>query len=90
MYRLLLEYLNSHSQLFHLLNCKVAFEHVGMNWEEHVVSDDELKRPTEITSSRGDYSKAKKELGWEPKVSFEELVKIMVDADLARVKEGKS
>jgi len=70
--------------------CKVAFEHVGMNWEEHVVSDDELKRPTEITSSRGDYSKAKKELGWEPKVSFEELVKIMVDADLARVKEGKS
>jgi GDPmannose 4,6-dehydratase len=65
--------------------CQIAFSHVGLNWEEHVVSDDAFKRPTEITSSRGDYSLAKKNLGWEPKVSFEELVKLMVDADLARL-----
>jgi len=65
--------------------CRIAFEHAGLNWEDHVVSDDEFKRPTEITASRGDYSLAKKNLGWEPKVSFEELVKIMVDADLERL-----
>lgn len=64
--------------------CRIAFEHVGLNWEDYVVSDDEFKRPTEITASRGDYSKAKRKLGWEPKVSFEELVKLMVDADMAR------
>jgi len=64
--------------------CKIAFAHAGMNWEEHVFSDDAYKRPTEITASRGDYSLAKKNLGWEPKVSFEELVKLMVDADIAR------
>lgn len=69
--------------------CKIAFDHVGLNWEDHVVSDDEFKRPTEITASRGDFSKAKRELGWEPKVGFEELVKLMVDADLERVKTGK-
>lgn len=65
--------------------CRFAFEHVGLNWEEYVVSDDVFKRPTEITASRGDYSLAKKNLGWEPKTSFEELVKIMVDADIARL-----
>lgn len=67
--------------------CKIAFSHVGLNWEEHVVSDDAFKRPTEITASRGDYSLAKKNLGWEPKTSFEELVKLMVDADIERLKQ---
>jgi GDPmannose 4,6-dehydratase len=66
--------------------CKVAFGYVGLNWEDHVVSNEKLIRPTEIKVLTGDYSKAKKELGWEPKTSFEELMKLMVDADLERFK----
>jgi len=66
--------------------CKIAFEHVGLNWEEHVFSNDKLLRPTEIKELKGDYSKAKKVLGWEPKTSFEDLAKLMVDADLQRFK----
>ena len=66
--------------------CKFAFNHVGLNWENHVVSNEKLLRPTEIKDLKGDYSKAKKELGWEPKTSFEELMKIMVEADLERFK----
>lgn len=62
--------------------CETAFKVVGLNWEDHVESDDKFKRPTEITDLKGDYSKAKKELGWEPKVTFEELIEIMVKADI--------
>ncbi len=62
---------------------RVAFERVGLDWEKHVESDERFRRPTEIAASKGDYSKAKAELGWEPKVSFEELIHEMVDADLA-------
>lgn len=64
--------------------CQIAFSHVGLNWEDYVVSDKAFLRPTEIKELKGDYSLAKKELGWEPKTSFEDLVKIMVDADLQR------
>lgn len=64
--------------------CQIAFSHVGLNWEDYVVSDKAFLRPTEIKELKGDYSLAKKELGWEPKTSFEDLVKIMVDADLRR------
>lgn len=66
--------------------CKIAFEHVGLNWEDHVISNEKLLRPTEIKELKGDYSKAKQELGWEPKTSFEELINLMVDADLERFK----
>ena len=66
--------------------CKIAFAHVGLNWEDHVISNEKLLRPTEIKELKGDYSLAKKDLGWEPKTSFEELMKIMVDADLERFK----
>lgn len=64
--------------------CKVAFEHAGLDWKEHVVSDKRFFRPTEIKALKGDYSRAKKELGWEPKTYFEDLVKLMVDSDLAK------
>lgn len=64
--------------------CQIAFEHVGLNWEDYVVSNEKLLRPTEIKELCGDYSKAKKDLGWEPKTSFENLIKLMVDADLQR------
>jgi GDPmannose 4,6-dehydratase len=66
--------------------CRIAFEHVGLNWEEYVISDSRLLRPTEIKELKGDYSLAKDELGWEPKTSFEDLIKMMVDADLERFK----
>lgn len=66
--------------------CQIAFEHVGLNWEDHVISDQRLMRPTEIKELKGDYSLAKKELGWEPKTSFADLIKLMVDADLQRFK----
>jgi GDPmannose 4,6-dehydratase len=67
--------------------CRIAFEHVGLNWEDHIISDQKLMRPTEITPLKGDYSLAKQELGWEPKTSFEDLIKLMVDADLERFKQ---
>lgn len=64
--------------------CEIAFRHVGLNWQDHVITDPKFTRPTEITVLKGDYSKAKKELGWQPKTSFKELVEMMVDADLKR------
>jgi GDPmannose 4,6-dehydratase len=62
--------------------CQVAFEHVGLNWEEYVVVDQHFVRPAEVDLLVGDASRARKVLGWEPAVSFEELVAMMVDADL--------
>ncbi len=66
--------------------CKIAFEHVGLNWEDYVVENKKFFRPTEIKELKGDYAKAKKDLGWEPKTSFEDLIKMMVDTDLERFK----
>ena len=66
---------------------KLAFEFVGLNWKDYVVIDKALYRPAEVYLLRGDYSKAKKKLGWQPTVNFEELVKMMVKADLERIKK---
>jgi GDPmannose 4,6-dehydratase len=66
--------------------CRVAFAHVGLNWEDHIEVSEQLMRPTEIKELKGDYSLAKKELGWAPKTSFEDLIRLMVDADLQRFK----
>ncbi|CAG0977406.1 GDPmannose 4,6-dehydratase [Anaerolineae bacterium] len=63
--------------------CRVAFEQVGLNWEDHVECDQRFMRPTEIAASRGDYSRAKRELGWEPRTNFQELIRLMVNSDLA-------
>jgi GDPmannose 4,6-dehydratase len=60
-----------------------AFSHVGRDWQEHVKYDARYERPAEVDLLIGDPAKAKKQLGWEPKVRFKELVQIMVDADLA-------
>lgn len=67
--------------------CRVAFDQVGLEWEEHVVTDQRFVRPTEIAASRGDYGKAKRELGWEPRTSFEDLIRLMVDADVKLLSE---
>lgn len=65
---------------------ELAFSCVGLDWKDYVTKDERFYRPAEVNELKGDYSKAKKELGWEPKVEFEELVKIMVEADLERMK----
>ncbi len=62
--------------------CKKAFSEVGLNWKDYVETKEELKRPAEVDLLRADYSKAKKVLKWQPKVDFNKLVKIMVEADL--------
>ena len=63
--------------------CEVAFGYVGLDWRDYVVQDPRFYRPAEVDLLVGDPSKAKRMLGWEPTVSFEGLVKMMVDADLA-------
>ena len=65
-----------------------AFEYVGLNWKDHVVFNEKFFRPEEKIQLCGDASKAIKVLGWKPKTSFKKLVKIMVEADLLRVKSG--
>lgn len=65
----------------------LAFDYVGLNWKKYVVIDKKLYRPAEVHILKGDFSKAKKRLGWEPTVKFEGLVKMMVDADLQRIKQ---
>jgi GDPmannose 4,6-dehydratase len=62
--------------------CEVAFGRVGLNWEDHVVIDERFVRPAEVDLLIGDPSKAKRDLGWEPKTSFQELIETMVDSDL--------
>lgn len=66
---------------------QIAFEHVGLNWREHVVIDPKFVRPAEVDLLLGDCSKAKNKLGWELEVGFEQLVKMMVDSDLAKLKK---
>jgi GDPmannose 4,6-dehydratase len=63
--------------------CQIAFDQVGLNWEDHVVVDEQFLRPAEVDLLIGDPSKARAKLGWKPEVGFEELVRTMVDADLA-------
>jgi GDPmannose 4,6-dehydratase len=65
----------------------LAFEHVGLDWRDHVVADEGLKRgASEIWLQLGDPSRAREGLGWEPTVGFAELVRLMVDADLERLR----
>ncbi|MGI8662359.1 MAG: GDP-mannose 4,6-dehydratase [Acidimicrobiales bacterium] len=63
--------------------CELAFSHVGLDYEKYVVIDERFFRPAEVDLLIGDSTKARTALGWEPKVSFNELVAMMVDADLA-------
>lgn len=60
-----------------------AFSYAGLDWNKYVIVDESLYRPQEIHNKLGDYSKAKNKLSWKPRVGFQELIKEMVDADLA-------
>lgn len=62
-----------------------AFKYVGLNWEDHVTFDDKFKRPNEVPLLLGDASKIKKELGWEPKMKFQDIVHGMIDYDLKQL-----
>ncbi len=64
---------------------KIAFNHVDLDYKKYVITDPRFVRPAEVDLLMGDASRAKKKLGWEPKVTFEELVKMMVDADIKRL-----
>ncbi len=63
---------------------ELAFAHVGLRWQDHVVTDPALLRPAEVDHLLGDAAKARNKLGWRPEISFEQLVRMMVDADLKR------
>jgi GDPmannose 4,6-dehydratase len=67
---------------------RVAFEHVGLDPADHVRADSAFLRPAEVDHLVGDASKAREKLGWEPKTSFEELIRLMVDADLELLSRG--
>jgi GDPmannose 4,6-dehydratase len=61
---------------------QLAFEHVGLDYQDHVVVDPLFYRPAEVEILLGDPTRAKTELGWTPRVKFEQLVRMMVDADM--------
>ena len=67
---------------------ETAFSHVGLDWQKYVRIDPAFLRPAEVDHLIGDASKAKRVLGWEPKVSFEQLIAMMVDADIAMLSES--
>jgi GDPmannose 4,6-dehydratase len=66
-----------------------AFGYADLDWRDHVVQDPRYMRPAEVDLLVGDASKARRNLGWEPTVSFSELVRLMVDADLKLVETGE-
>jgi GDPmannose 4,6-dehydratase len=65
--------------------CELAFGHVGLDWQDHVVVDERFFRPAEVDLLVGDASHAREVLGWRPSTPFPELVRMMVDADLENV-----
>jgi GDPmannose 4,6-dehydratase len=68
--------------------CEIAFSHVDLNWQDFVVQDQAFMRPAEVDQLIGDPTKAGVKLGWEPQVSFEQLVQMMVDADIEELKKA--
>ncbi len=66
--------------------CEIAFDRVGLDWKKHVKVDRSLFRPAEVSILRGDPSKARRRLKWKPSTSFPALVRLMVDADLERLR----
>ncbi len=66
----------------------VAFDHVGLSLEDHVELDSSLTRPAEVDQLIGDSSKAKRQLDWEPQTNFEQMIRLMVDADLELLQRG--
>jgi GDPmannose 4,6-dehydratase len=68
---------------------EMAFSHAGLDWRQHVVTDPKFMRPAEVDFLLADPSKARRELGWSPKVGFEELIAMMVEGDLERLRRPR-
>jgi GDPmannose 4,6-dehydratase len=68
---------------------EIAFDQAGVAIDDHVVVDPDLQRPADVDHLIGDYGKARRLLGWEPRTSFEELIRLMVDADLELLSRGR-
>ena len=66
---------------------QIAFNYVNLNWEDYVVIDQKFVRPAEVELLLGDSTKAKEKLGWKPEVNFKDLIKMMVDTDLEKIKK---
>ena len=69
--------------------CEYSFEYLGLDYKEYVKKDPRFYRPAEVDLLISDPSLIKKELGWEPKVSFKEMVEMMVQADMERLEKVK-
>jgi GDPmannose 4,6-dehydratase len=69
--------------------CEIAFSHVGLDWQEHVVIDPKFVRPAEVDHLIGNPAKARERLGWKPTIDFRQLVEMMVDADLERLRRSR-
>jgi GDPmannose 4,6-dehydratase len=67
--------------------CEAAFGYQDLDWQEYVVQDPRFMRPAEVDILIGDASKAHRQLGWEPTVSFDEMVRVMVDSDIHLLKQ---
>jgi GDPmannose 4,6-dehydratase len=70
--------------------CDVAFKRVGLDYNDYVVIDPQFFRPAEVDKLLGDPTRAREDLGWEPRVSFQQMVEEMVDADLERLSNGRN
>ena len=68
---------------------EIAFGHVGLDYNDFIELDPALYRPAEVDHLRGDYSKARKTLGWQPRLSFADLIRLMVDCDLRLLQSDK-
>lgn len=68
---------------------EIAFGAVGLNWQDHVEIDPKLIRPAEVDHLCGDASKAREKLGWTPKTTFEEMIRMMVESDLAQLQKSE-
>jgi len=68
--------------------CEAAFGHLGLDWQQYVVTDPALTRPAEVDHLIGDAGKAEQTLGWKPSITFAQLVELMVDADLKALRDG--
>jgi GDPmannose 4,6-dehydratase len=66
--------------------CRIAFDHVGLGWEEHVKTSEAFLRPAEVDLLLGDCTKAKTKLGWTPEITLEDMIREMVEADLERLR----
>jgi len=69
--------------------CRIAFEYVGLDWREYVSVDPEMARPADVPALCGNATKVKAELGWQPTIALEELIALMVEADLRRVRDER-